>query len=237
MNDTTYPQTVAVGRPDQVMLDSADRFLVTARQSYSLITTADQCEAAGEDLKAIKAAQKALEDKRTAITQPLLTAQRMVNALFQKPKDALVEAERLVKNGILKYQETEERKRREAEAAAAEAARKEREKLEEQARRAAASGKTEKAEALQATAAAIPERIEVASAAPKISGLAAKTTWKAEVTDKAQLVAYVAAHPEWLGLLDVNTSALDGLARSQKSALALPGVKPVEVKSLASRSA
>lgn len=234
MNDTTYPQSVAVGRPDAALLDSADRFLITAKQSYAVITTPDQCEAAGEDLKSIKTAQKKLEDQRTTITQPLLAVQRAVNALFKKPQDALAEAERLVKNGILKYQEVEERKRREAEAAAAEAARKEREKLEKQAATAAAAGRTEKAEALAATAAAIPERIEIQSTAPKISGLTKRGIWKAEVTDKAAFLTYVAAHPEWLNLVDVNMTALNGIARSQKDAMSLPGVRAFEEKILGS---
>lgn len=229
-----YPASVAIGKPDDAMLQSADQLLVTARQSYAVITTADQCEAAGDDLKAIKTKQKALEDARTTITKPLLEVQRAVNALFKKPMDALAEAERLVKNGILKYQDAEERKRREAEAVAAEAARKEREKLEAQAARAAAAGRMERAEALAATAAAIPERVEIQSAAPKIAGLSKRGIWKAEVTDKAAFAKYAAEHPEWLHLLDVNLTALNGLARSQKDALSLPGVRAFEEKILGS---
>lgn len=237
MNATTYPETVALARPDPAMIRSAEQQLALARSTYAVIANADEAMAAAEDLKAIKARQKALEDARTTITKPLLEAQRAVNALFKGPQDMLAEAERIVKRGILTYQDAEDRKRREAEAAAAEAARKEREKLEAQAAKAAAAGKVEKAEALAATAAAIPERISIASSAPKLGGVSSKTTWRAEVTDKAALIAYVAQHPEWLQLVDVNMTALNGLARSQKSALALPGVKVVEEKQLASRSA
>ena len=236
MNAVTVPESVHIARPDPALIQSAAAFLANAMASYAAITTGEICEAAGEDLKAIKGAQKRLEDSRTTITKPLLEAQRAVNALFRGPTDTLTEAERIVKRGILGYQETEERKRREAEAAAAEAARKEREKLEAQAARAAAAGKVEKAEALQANAAAIPERIEIASAAPKIAGLAKKSVWWAEVTDKGALVRYVAEHQEWLGFLEVNLVALHGLARAQKDALAIPGVRAVEEKQLASRS-
>ena len=237
MNAITLPESVVIPRPDPAIIQSAVQFLASARQSYAVITTADMCEAAGVDLKAIKGAQKRLEDARTTITKPLLEAQRAVNALFKGPTDTLIEAERVVKGGILGYQREEERKRLAAEAIAAEAARKEREKLEAQAAKAAAAGKTEKAEALQATAAAIPERVEIASAAPKIEGLATRSVWKAEVMDKAALVKYVAEHPEWLGLVEVNLTALNGLARSQEDALAIPGVKVIEEKQLASRSA
>lgn len=237
MNSTSYPETVALRRPDALLIQSAEDFLALARQSYIAIVTSDECEAAGEDLKSIKAKQKLLEESRLTITKPLLDAQRAVNALFKGPADMLAEAERIVKNGILVYQATEERKRREAEAAAAEAARKEREKLDAQAAKHEAAGRTEKAAALQATAAAIPEHVSIASSAPKITGLSTKSVWKAEITDKAALVAYIAAHPEWLHLVDVNMTAINGLARSQKSALLIPGVKAVEEKQLASRAA
>lgn len=237
MNAVTYPESVALARPDPALIQSAEQFLAVARSSYGSIATADQAEAAGEDLKTIKGRQKALEEARTKITKPLLEAQRAVNALFEGPKQLLAEAESIIKRGILTYQDGEERKRRAAEAAAAEAARKERERLEAQAAKAAAAGKVEKAEALQATAAAIPERVEIASSAPKVSGIASKTTWRAEVTDKMALVKYVAEHPEWLALLEVNTTSLNGLARSQKSALALPGVRAVEERQLSARAA
>lgn len=236
MNTVAIPESVVIARPDQTLIQSAAAFLASARQSYAVITTGDMCEAAGEDLKAIKGAQKRLEDSRTTITKPLLEAQRAVNALFKGPTETLTEAERIVKRGILGYQETEERKRREAEAAAAEVARKEREKLEAQAARAANAGKLEKAEVLQAAASAIPERVEIASAAPKIEGLATRSIWRAEVTDKGALVRYVAERPEWLGLLEVNMTALSAVARAQKDALAIPGVKAVEERLLASRS-
>jgi hypothetical protein len=237
MNATTYPETVALARPDPSMIRSAEQQLAHARSAYMVIATADDCEAAAEDLKAIKSRQKALEDARTTITKPLLEAQRAVNALFKGPQDMLTQAEQIVKRGILAYQDAEDRKRREAEAAAAEVARKEREKLEAQAAKATAAGKVERAEALTAAAASIPERIAIASAAPKLGGVSSKTTWRAEVTDKATFIAYVAQHPEWLQLVDVNMTALNGLARSQKAALALPGVKAMEEKNLAARSA
>lgn len=237
MNAMTYPESVALSRPDPDLIQSADQFLAVARQAYASITTADECEAAGEDLKSIKTKQKQLEEARTSITKPLLDAQRAVNALFKGPQDTLAEAERIVKNGILTYQAAEERKRLAAEAAASEAARKEREKLEAQAAKAEAAGKTEKAAALQAASQAIPQHVEIATSAPKVAGLATKSTWKAQVTDKAALVRYVADHPQWLALIEVDQSALNAMARSQKSGMAIPGVKAIEEKQLAARAA
>jgi hypothetical protein len=179
-----YPDSVALTRPDPALIQSAEQYLALACNSYASITTGDECEAAAEDLKSIKARQQALEEARTKITRPLLEAQRAVNALFKGPADMLAQAEQIVKRGILTYQAEEERKRREAEAAAAEAARKERAKLEAQAAKAAASGKLEKAEALQATAASIPERIEIASTAPRLGGAGPKTVEHVQSVDR-----------------------------------------------------
>lgn len=236
MNAFAVPESVAISRPDPKLMQSAAEFCAVAQASYSQITTPEQCEAAGEDLKLIKSRQKQLEDARISITKPLLDAQRAVNNLFRSPQETLAEAERIIKRGILDYQAREERKRREAEAAAAEALRREREKIEIQAARAEASGKMEKAEALRTTAAAMPERMQLAPTAPKVSGLAARSIWRAEVTDKAALVSYIAQHHEWLHLVEANVTALNGLARSQKSALSLPGVEVAEEKQLAARA-
>ena len=236
MNAISVPESVAIARPDPLLIQSADAFLALARLSYCQIRTGEECEAAGEDLKSIKARQQQLEEARTSITKPLLDAQRAVNNLFRAPQETLSEAERIIKRSILAYQEVEERKRLEAQAAAAQALRKEREKLEAQAARALATGKLEKAEALRITAEAIPERMEIAPTATKVAGLASRSTWRAELVDKLALVTYVAQHPEWLNLLEPNMTAINGLARSQKSALAIPGIRAVQEKQLAARA-
>ena len=237
MTASELPQSVAIGRPDPAIIDSADRFLVSAQASYAVITTPDEYEAAALDLQSIKTAQKTLEAQRTKVTVPLNQVVKAVNELFKKPAEALEKAERIIKGAITTYQIAEERKRREQEAAAAEAARKEQEKLLAQADKAAAKGKTEQADALRTTAASIPQNVEIASAVPKVGGIAMRGTWKAVVKDKAALVSYCAGHPEWLHLLDVNEQALNGLARSQKSALALPGVEAREEFGIAARAA
>lgn len=231
------PETVAVGRPDQADITEADRFLASAQASYAVIKTGDAFEAAALDLQSIKTAQKALEEKRKKVTVPLNAVVKAVNELFGAPAAALEKAEKVIKTAMTSYQLLEEKKRRDAQAAAEEAARKERERLEAQAIKAADKGQVEKAAALQATAAAIPQTVEIASAAPKVSGIAMRGTWKATVKDKAAFVKFVAENPMWMNLLDVNEQALNGLARSQKSALQLPGVEAKEEFGIAARAA
>lgn len=236
MAEALLPESVAIPRPDPSLMRSPSQFLAVAKLSYAEITTVDQCEAAGEDLKLIKARQKQLEEARTRITKPLVDAQRAVNTLFRGPMETLAEAEQLIKQAVLSFQASEERKRRTLEAQAAMDLRKERERLEVAATDADKRGEKEKAEALRITAATIPERMQLASPAPKLDGLASRSSWRAEVLDKLALVKYVAEHAEWLQLLEPNAVALNGLARSQKSALAIPGVRSVEERLLAAKA-
>lgn len=237
MTATDLPQSVAIARPEPELVDSADRFLASARASYAVIKTADEFEAAALDLQSIKGAQKALEAKRTSAVNPLNGVVKTINEWFKKPAEALKAAEDVIKGGMIGFQNEQERIRREQEAKAAEQLRKEREKLEVQAAKAVAKGNVERAEALQASAAALPTTVEIASAAPRVSGISGRSTWQAAVKDKAAFIKYVAEHPEWLNLVDINMVALNGLARSQKSALALPGVEAVEVQGISARAA
>jgi hypothetical protein len=234
---TTLPDTVAVPKPEQALLDGADRFLASAKASYAVIKTGDEFEAAAFDLQNIKTAQKELEAKRTSAVKPLNGVVATINGWFKKPTETLAEAERVIKGGMIGFQNEQERIRREQEARAAEQLRKEREKLEEQSAKALAKGNVERAEALAQTAAALPTTVEIASAAPRVAGISGRSTWQAAVKDKAAFLKYVAEHQEWQHLVDVNMTALNGLARSQKSALALPGIEAVEVQGIAARAA
>lgn len=69
----------------------------------------------------------------------------------------------------------------------------------------------------------------------KVEGVSSRELWSAEVTDKAALVRFVAANPMWMHLLEPNMVAINGLARSQRGALAIPGVRAVSATSRAVR--
>ena len=70
----------------------------------------------------------------------------------------------------------------------------------------------------------------------KVAGVSSRTTWKAVVVDLRALVRYVAENDGWVHLLDANTAALNNLARSQKGALRIPGVRAVSDTSHAVRA-
>jgi hypothetical protein len=72
-----------------------------------------------------------------------------------------------------------------------------------------------------------PVFVPVAPIAPKplAAGVSFRDNWTAEVTDLAALVKAVAEHRAELTLLMPNMVALNGMARSLKDALKIPGVR------------
>ncbi|MDE2104077.1 MAG: hypothetical protein KGL39_42965 [Patescibacteria group bacterium] len=225
---------VVVKLPEGV--DNEPQQLLAVAQAYE-ITSPEMCEAAAEDLKAFKAKAKELEAKRKAITEPLDKAKKAVMDLFRQPLALLEQAESVLKRGILTYQQEEDRKRRLEEARRAELARQEKARLEQEAAEAAKQGHVEEAETLREFAEILPSAPIVESGAPKIAGLATRTNWHAEVVDMHAFVRAVAERPDLVHLLTPNMAALNALARAQKDALDIPGVKVVSEASLAARSA
>lgn len=69
--------------------------------------------------------------------------------------------------------------------------------------------------------------VMVAPQVARVEGVSSTTRWSAEVTDLLELVKYVAAHPEWISLLEPALPNLNRLAVAQRQALSIPGVKAV----------
>jgi hypothetical protein len=69
--------------------------------------------------------------------------------------------------------------------------------------------------------------VTVAPDTAKLAGVTGRVTWSAEVTDLMALIRHVAAHPDLLHLLMPSMVSLNAMARAQKEALKLPGVRPV----------
>lgn len=86
----------------------------------------------------------------------------------------------------------------------------------------AAEAKREAAEAAHMTAqvvVAAPSSV----VAPTASGTSVRKTWKGKCVDKSQLIKYVAEHPEYMALVEVDEQALNMLAKSQKENMHIPG--------------
>lgn len=214
---------------------AASSATLTAAQNFK-ITTAQQYEEAGGQLKGIMALKKKIADTFDPHIKRAFEAHRSLVAEKKTHETPLQTAEALLKRAMLGYQLAEEQKRREAEARAQEEARKEREKLEARAAKAAAAGKEEKAAALATAASAVVAPI-VMPTTPKVSGISTRTTYRAEVSNLMELVKAVAAGTVPLMALQANQTFLNNQARAMKETLAYPGVRPVQETGLASRSA
>jgi len=208
---------------------------LTAAKDFKIATSQQYVES-GERLKSIKALAKKITETFDPHIKRAHEAHRSLVAEKNSHLAPLEEAERVIKRAVVTYQLAEEQKRRELEAKAQEEARKEREKLEARAAKAEASGKAEKAEALQAAAAAVVTPM-IAPSTPKVAGISMRTTYKATVIDKLELVKAVAAGTVPLNALDCNMPFLNNQARVMKETLAYPGVKVEQETGVASRSA
>lgn len=134
----------------QAALESATDLVIDSPTMYEL---------ASDELRQIKALQKTVEEKRTAITGPLNAALKAVNDLFRAPKEYLDKAEAACKRSMITYTTEQERIAAEARRVAEEAARRERDRLaaeqreqERQAREAAAAAERAQREAQEAAA-------------------------------------------------------------------------------------
>ena len=150
-----------------------------------------------------------------------------------------------------------ERERLEAEAREkARKAQEEQRLADEAARRAAESKNAEEKARLEAEAAVAQKasdellaaaradmavsQVVVAAPAPEVrstKGLSFRERIDVELVDKAAVVAFVAANPTFINLLDVNLSATKKLAESLGDAFRVPGIKVTKILSAASKAA
>lgn len=160
----------------------------------------------------------------------------------RKVETPLLEAEKLIKSALVRYDDAQERIRREEQRRRED---EERRRLEEDRINLAAhmereghtfgdAGLVQEAEELIA-APIVPVVPAVPKATPAVAGQHFTVTWSAQVVNLIELVRFVAANPSHIGLLTANQPALNAQARSLKEHLALPGVRPVGTKNVASR--
>ncbi len=250
--------TYKVEQPDEALFKQSSNLLVMA-EGY-IITTPEQALNAGEDLKEIKALKRQLEKKRTAITGPINTALKEINALFKPAKKWLTMAEVMMKGKLKTYISEQERIAQEAQRKADEKARKRREKLEakaaaaraeeEAARAAIAKAESDEARAAAAAlaekqakkAAKLEEKAEIVQApvisttAPKLEGIHTRVTWRAEVTNKLAFIKFVVEQrPDLMGVIEIDQSKLNGYARLLKEEFDMPGVEAKAEKGIAAR--
>lgn len=142
-------------------------------------------------------------------------------------------------------------------AAAAERARLEQVRLEEERQAALAAGNTVMAEKIAAKAEGAAEAAEAKqdglaeaaatiqaapvvvplAEAPKAAGISSRGVWKGEVTDKLELVKYIAQNPQFLHLLDASQKEINSLAKALKGNCQVAGLRVWEDKTITARAA
>lgn len=225
---------IKTGQPDarEVLREGSD--VLTVAKSFK-ITTSQEYQDAGTRLTLVKGLMKKVSD---VFDPHIARAFQAHRALVAEKNDALrplQDAESLFKKAILKYQLDQEIKRREEQARLEEEARKERERLEARAEKAAEKGKEEKAAELRAQAATVATPV-VAAEVPKVSGISMRTTWKAVLQSKSELIQAVAAGKAPESLLDVNMVVANQMARALKTEMKYPGLAAVEDQGISART-
>lgn len=170
-------------------------------------------------------AHKAITEAERTLLGPILTAKSIIN-------------EKCI--GFLDRQRAlalEEERKRNMEATIKAAA-----ALEADAKRAEQEGQKELAEEIRA-AEPVPLPIaRVEANIAQVPGIGTRVTWSGEVIGYPgtmqgfrALVEFVAQNPEYLHLLEPATSEINALARAQREALKIPGVRAVRFEGMGRR--
>jgi hypothetical protein len=97
-------------------------------------------------------------------------------------------------------------------------------------------GEHKKAEAVLARPVLVPVIVSTGAEVPKVKGSSFSVRPEVEVADLVLFLAYVGANPETRGYLVIpNLTALNGIAKAQKSSFAIPGCVVHEREILSSR--
>jgi hypothetical protein len=196
------------------------------------ITDSDSYLAAATMLKGIKALRSKISDTFGPLKAKSHAAWKAICDEEKKSDAPLTEAETLIKRGMSAYDAAQERLRREEEARLREVARRDAETraLAEAAALEQEALVTDDASLLAEAEALISEPVAVAPvivprSTPTVAGISYRETWKADITNLGELVKAAAANPQLLGLLQPNTTAINGMARALKSTMRVPGVR------------
>ena len=184
-----------------------------------------------QDIKALRSRWVKLWAKAKANTY---AAWKGIVADEKKGTDICDRAEAVAKNKAIVWKQEQDRKaaeeQRKLQAISDEKARKEKERLEKEAEKL----KTPelKQARLEEAAEVVAPVITVASPVADVKGASSRTTWKAEVFDKAALIASATPGTVAESLLEFNQKAGDAFARSTKNTVKVAGVNFKEVESM-----
>jgi hypothetical protein len=206
-----------------------DKQFTAAMQAASIATeyvidSQDMYELGAAELGEFKRIGTELEERRRFLIDPIQQGIDNINAMFRPVRERIQAADRELRARMLEWA-NKEKARIAAENATREAAAREaRERMEREAAEAATAGREEEAFAMRQAAEVMSAPVR-SVVVPKTAGVSTRSNWKATVTDLSQLVAFVAANPEHMNLLQANQAAITALAKAQKQGMKVPGVK------------
>ena len=200
---------------------------ITAKAKSVAASVVDEASyrGAAEFLKQIKAGQKRVEEVFGSVVKKAHEAWKSTVALRKQLDAPLEDAESMVKASMSAWFVESERKRKDEQRKLEEEAR----KREEDARIAASASLEKMGNRAAAEAVLAQEKAVAPVILPKAqaAGVSMRETWSAEVVSIKELAKAVAEGRADESLLLPNMTALNGMARALKGALALPGVKAV----------
>jgi hypothetical protein len=212
--------------PNTITPDEANGLAIVDQESLEL---------AALYIKELKAVVREIEAKRTDMKAPVLEAGRRIDANASEAKAPLLRALAILEPRYTGYIEEQRRLEREDQRRIEEAARKqaEEEQLAAAIAAEAAGASAAEVEAIvnekpQVVMPVAPPRVE------RVAGISTPETWRAEVTDKVFFLRWVVESGQY-NLVSVNEPALNAMARAQRGALAIPGVKAVPSRGLRGR--
>ena len=219
------------------MSEQIEQRALTIHEQAAALAIIDQRSAdrAGELKIAISDLRREAKTHHQPMIDAAHRAHRAALDALKRIDEPLAEAEQRINTALAEWISAEMRRIAEEERARREEAER---ILREEAEREAAH-----LTALYGEEVSADDVIELAAAAavataPKVvvAGVSGRHTYSARVIDLRKLVAYVAEHPEMLGLLSPNQPALNAMARANKGALAIPGIAIEKQLSVARRA-
>jgi hypothetical protein len=229
---------VVIAVPDEQKVQ-AEMLPLVARAQALVVTNQEEHGHAQEFLVEATRFERVVVELFETPKQLAFQAHRSICDLEHKLLDPVRAAKKTAAAAITRY-EAEERERALAEQL----------RLQEEARRQAEARAMAEAEAAEAAgdpelAEQVLEDATTAPAppvyvAPKVAstiGVTSRTVWRAEVTNLQAFVKHVAANPHLLNLIEPNMTALNGMARSLRGVMNIPGVRAVSEIQKAVRAA
>lgn len=252
----TGPADAALRLVEAFEIDSPEMYREAGSEVMTITQRWKDLEAQRDGIvRPLNTAIKAVND----LFRPALTTLDSAKRLIGGKMDAYNQEQKRIADEQRRKAEDEarrERARLAAEAAEAEAkAVRQAQEMRAQAAQAAAAGDTERAAKLESRADSKQEageqramnlQMEAAAvtalplpAAPlaKVAGFAGRSVWKARVTNKAKLVAFIVANPQYMHLIDISDKELNALAKALKEHWNLDGSQSYEDRSFSVRTA